>query len=62
MCLKIGYEPIKRGLKCLGNFDIGPNLILISNKVQGVSTARTHGPSVTTVFMLLSITPTNAPV
>jgi hypothetical protein len=34
------------------NFDIGPNVILISNKVQGVSTARKHGPSVTTVFML----------
>jgi threonine/homoserine/homoserine lactone efflux protein len=34
------------------NFDIGPNVTLISNKLQGVSTVRKHGPSVTTVFML----------
>jgi hypothetical protein len=34
------------------NFDIGPNVTLISNKVQGVSTETKHGLSVTTVFTL----------
>jgi len=40
------------GLECTRNFDIGPNVTFVSNKVQGVSTARKNGPSVTTVVLL----------